>query len=249
MDYQPVLDTIAARHREILGDNLVGVYVHGSIAFGCFHWESSDIDWVTVVEHPLTGEQKLAMLEVLVRLWDQAPPKGFETSVVLLRHCQSFIHPCPYELHFSAAWLDRYHKDPTSLCDNKQKTDPDLAAHFTVIRHTGVVLYGRPVYEVFGEIKEEYYLDSIIGDIRNARADISQYPVYIILNLCRVAAYIKDHLILSKAQGGRWGEQNLPDRYRELISGALKNYETQASMSFDADRASEFSDYMLRLIQ
>ena len=33
-----LLDTVAGRYEEILGKNLVGIYAHGSLAFGCFSW-------------------------------------------------------------------------------------------------------------------------------------------------------------------------------------------------------------------
>ena len=33
---QSILDRITAGSREILGENLVGVYLHGSLAMGCF---------------------------------------------------------------------------------------------------------------------------------------------------------------------------------------------------------------------
>ena len=40
---------IHGEYQTILGDNLVGIYVHGSIAFGCFHEEKSDIDFIAVI--------------------------------------------------------------------------------------------------------------------------------------------------------------------------------------------------------
>ena len=43
-----LLDTVAGRYEEILGKNLVGIYAHGSLAFGCFSWERSDIDFLVV---------------------------------------------------------------------------------------------------------------------------------------------------------------------------------------------------------
>lgn len=45
MEYQEILRKIATAYTKILQDNLAGIYVHGSIAFGCFHWSKSDIDF------------------------------------------------------------------------------------------------------------------------------------------------------------------------------------------------------------
>ena len=79
-------------------------------------------------------------------------------------------------------------------------TDKDLAAHFTIIKACGIVLYGAGINEVFADVPRDKYIDSIWADIEGARAEILENPVYIILNLCRVAAFLKDNLILSKKQ-------------------------------------------------
>lgn len=40
-----LLNRIKISYQNILKDGLVGIYVHGSIAFECFHWDQSDIDF------------------------------------------------------------------------------------------------------------------------------------------------------------------------------------------------------------
>ena len=48
------LDDLQTRYTAILASNLVGMYVHGSIAMGCFKPDSSDIDVLVVVDQPLS---------------------------------------------------------------------------------------------------------------------------------------------------------------------------------------------------
>lgn len=79
-------------------------------------------------------------------------------------------------------------------------TDKDLAAHFKVIKSYGVVLYGANINDIFADVPGNDYIDSIWNDIREAGEDILENPVYIILNLCRVAAFLKDDLVLSKSR-------------------------------------------------
>lgn len=129
MDTQLLLDTLQHRFAATLGEILVGIYIHGSIAFGCFRWETSDIDLVVVVDSKIDAPTKLRLLEVLTSLLPQAPPKGFEMSVVHKENCLRFIYPTPYELHFSNHWLHAYRTDPLAICGDEVKTDPDLATH------------------------------------------------------------------------------------------------------------------------
>lgn len=174
-------------------------------------------------------------------------------SVVLERYCKKFVYPTPYELHFSNDCLKQYLENPLLLCNDDPKTDYDLAAHFTVITNAGVVLCGKPISEVFSDIPREEYLDSIRKDIENAREDMVDFPVNVILNLCRVYSYIRDGLVLSKAEGGQWGLINLPEKYHSLIAAMLDNYiqgtDTQ-SMAFCKDKTLQidFCEYMLNLI-
>ena len=88
-----LLDTVAGSYEEILGKNLVGIYAHGSLAFGCFSWERSDIDFLVVAKSALALNEKVALLDVLTRLEDKAPARGFEMSVVSEKDCRICTFP------------------------------------------------------------------------------------------------------------------------------------------------------------
>ena len=98
--------------------------------------------------------------------------------------------------------------------------------------------------EVFGDVPKEAYLDSIRQDVENAVEEVLDNPVYILLNLCRVAACVEENLILSKQQGGEWGLVHLPEKYHPLIQDALDAYQSDAVMKPDAARAREFCGEM-----
>lgn len=249
MEYQEILRKIATAYTKILQDNLAGIYVHGSIAFGCFHWSKSDIDFLAVVQTEPGLTEKRALIQTLLDLDKACPPKGFEMSVVLMRYCQNFVYPTPYVLHYSNAHRHRARTDLTAYCQEMNGTDVDLAAHFTVTRAVGIPLCGLPIETVFGPVPKKYYWESIYGDIKNAAEEILRDPVYIILNLCRVLAYQKEASILSKKGGGLWGIKTLPSRYRPPVESALFCYENGTPFSFDPAALSQFAAYMLAQIK
>lgn len=41
-----LISTFVDSTKDILGENLVGVYLHGSLAMGCFNPQRSDIDLI-----------------------------------------------------------------------------------------------------------------------------------------------------------------------------------------------------------
>ncbi len=242
--YGDLLDSVTLAAKDILGEALTGVYLHGSLTMGCFNPEKSDIDLILVINGEMTDRQKRQFMDTVVELNAQAPKKGLELSVVEEDVCRHFVYPTPFELHFSPAHLKWWQEDPEGYIQRMKGTDPDLAAHFTIIREYGIVLAGAAVEELFGEVPREAYLDSIRQDVENAGEDVLDNPVYVILNLCRVAACVEENLILSKQQGGEWGLTHLPERYSFLLQDALEAYRSDAVIAFDPALAQEFCKEM-----
>ena len=248
MEANAILERIRLEYERILGGNLAGIYVHGSLAFGCYNAAVSDIDFIVAVNEPPTQEEKCALIRVLLELDPVCPKKGLEMSVVLAKYCLEFVYPTPYELHFSVTHKARAVADIAEYCRTMNGTDKDLAAHFTVIRAVGYELCGTPVGTMFGEVPREAYIDSLFYDIGGAVEDIADAPVYVTLNLCRVIAYLQSGVVMSKKQGGEWGICHLPKRYHAVISSALAAYTRVGSATADARLSREFAKYAMEVI-
>lgn len=248
MEYKNLIDQITKTCKNIFWGNLSGVYLHGSIAMGCFNPNKSDIDLIIVIKDDITDDQKLEFMKQVVKLNEKAPKKGLELSIVKNEVCHRFVYPTPFVMHFSPMHLEWFHKDPVGYVKNMKGIDKDLAAHFTIIRRYGIVLYGAAISETFSEVPREDYIDSIWDDIQNAKEDILNDAMYIILNLCRALAYIKEGLVLSKVQGGEWGRKNTPSDYYELIQSALDCYTSDTNIIVEKEKAIAFAEYMLEKI-
>ena len=237
------------RSENILRENLVGVYLHGSSVMGCFNPQKSDIDLIIVVDRPLSDPEKRAYMEMVVGLNASAPAKGIEMSVVLRNVCKPFVYPTPYELHFSAGHLDWYRDDPDDYIRRMNGTDKDLAAHFTIINHRGKCLCGAPIEDVFAEVPKADYMDSIRFDVEGAAEEITEYPMYLTLNLARVLAYKEDGLVLSKKEGAEWALERLPAEYRPLVADALREYTESAEVAYDNALAVRYAEYATERIR
>lgn len=233
----------------ILRDNLSGVYLHGSAVMGCFNPRKSDIDLIVVVERPVSDPVKRAYMDMVVRYNALGPAKGIEMSVVLRSVCRPFVYPTPYELHFSAGHLAWYEEDPDGYIREMNGVDKDLAAHFTVINKRGRCLYGPPVKEMFAEVPGSDYMDSLWYDVEGAPEEITEYPMYLTLNLARVLAYREEGLVLSKKEGAEWALRKLPAEYRPLIEDALREYSESAEIVYDKALAVRYAAYAVERIR
>ena len=245
MEFQEVVDGVVEMCVGILGTDLTGVYLHGSMAMGGFHVDKSDIDLIVVVESDMADVQKMDFMKGVVRLNERGPAKGLEISVVKREVCKPFVYPTPFELHFSKIHLQAFLDNPDNYISGMKGLDWDLAAHFTVIGRYGITLIGKEISDVFGMVPEEDYVDSIWRDVKNARKEIVNDPVYFTLNLCRVLAFLRENLCLSKEKGGEWGLENMAEEYRPLVRQALEAYRTGKDMQAEEVMAVRFADYAL----
>lgn len=249
-EYNNLISDFITQSQHILGDNLTGIYLHGSAAMGCFNAQKSDIDLLVVVKADMSKETKRQYMDMVVSLNERAPEKGIEMSIVKESVCNPFVYPTPFELHFSIAHLDWYKSNPEDYVERMKGTDKDLAAHFTITYHRGKTLYGKEIKEVFAEVSSEAYMDSIWADIEDAKEDIIENTMYITLNLCRVLAYKMEGLILSKQEGGEWAVKCLEKpEYKEMISEALQEYRIGETMHVNDSVATGFAEYMLEHIK
>ena len=244
-----LLRNTAAAYENILGENLAGFYVHGSLALGCFRWAISDLDFLVVAHRAPNLKEKMDLVQQLMDTLNQAPSKGYEMSVVTMENCARVSHPMPFELHFSSAHLDACRSDFAAYCDKSRGKDPDLAAHVRVTRFRGVALFGPPASEMFAPIERADYLNSIWLDVQDAQNGIGENPVYYALNLCRALAAAEEDLALSKAQGGLWGIERLPDEWMQFPRGALAAYCRDEAFSPEDAALRAFARYMLKRLQ
>ncbi len=238
-DADKLVQYIKEKYQEILKENLTGIYLHGSLAANCFHWEKSDIDLLVVVNEEPSVEKKIALVETLYALEKDAPPAGFEMSVVLAADCKAPQPPMPYVLHYSKMWTAEYEKDPRGYCERMHGTDPDLTTHILSLHAYGETVLGQGVNRVFGSIKKEDAMEAIRADLSDAAESLDKNPVYVVLTLCRALAYFREGLVLTKKSGGEWAIKNLHHRYQGVIQAALNAYNESREMYFDRERAED----------
>ncbi len=245
---ESILRGFTEQSKNILKDDLTGIYLHGSAVMGCFNPEKSDIDLIIVVERPLSDSVKREYMDMVIGFNALGPAKGIEMSIVLRSVCRPFVYPTPFELHFSAMHLDRYKEDPDDYIRRMKGTDKDLAAHFTIINRRGICLYGAPVPDVFAEVPRADYMDSILYDVSEAQEDITRDTMYLTLNLARVLAFQQEGLVLSKKEGGEWAIDHLPKEYHPLIADALREYTESAVITYDDALARRYAEYVINRI-
>ncbi|TLS38039.1 nucleotidyltransferase domain-containing protein [Pseudalkalibacillus caeni] len=98
---QQQLNELNKRLIDILGNDLTGIYLHGSLAMGCFNPARSDIDILAVSSSSLSFKQKETLLDYLLEISNN--PHPLEISVLSEASLHPWKHPSPFEFHYSEA--------------------------------------------------------------------------------------------------------------------------------------------------
>jgi predicted nucleotidyltransferase len=228
--------------KSILRENLVGVYLHGSLAMGGFVPGQSDVDVMVVAENALSDAQKESLAKSCLSLSKEIDGKGLEISVILRRYAEHPVYPMPFEFHYSETWRSKFENGQIGPFPNR---DPDLSAHLRVISERGITLFGKPINKVFGAISDEDYLKALLYDLEDIQKSLMNNPVYYILNLCRIMAFIQTRKVMSKKEGGEWYLAN-EKAFKKLVKQALKCYLLNLKPNFDSDELKEFAKYALQ---
>ena len=212
-------------------NNLIGVYLHGSLAMGCFQPGGSDLDVLVLLEHSPTPDHRRRWAELLLQISDA--PSPIEISFLHRSQYSPWLHPTPYDFHFSKDWRAQMENQLAAgdgyAWEEAEGTDVDLAAHFTVARRRGVRLCGELIGAALPDVPWMDYWDSISRDVLWAYQRGADNPIYLVLNCCRVWAAADEQLVLSKAEGAVWAEQRLPPAQVEIVAAALALYTGQAT--------------------
>lgn len=231
---------------EILGERLVGLYLHGSLAMGCFHPERSDIDLIGVSEGGLFPEEARELAGRFLTL--SGEPSPLEFHLLSTEDLATWRFPTPFRFHYSEGWRERYTQAvATGELPPMPETDPDLAAHLMVLHLRGVVLRGPEIAETFPQVAHRDYLTAVLADAREAAEQIVTNPVSGVLNLCRVWLYATGRQVTSKAEGGEWvlARAALAPAHRALIHLALARYRGESQhLAFDPEALRSFATEM-----
>ena len=236
----------------ILNGNYIGLYLHGSLAMGGFNPKSSDIDILVITKESIGSEVKRELIRLFLLVSNS--PYPIEISFISKNQLRQWQHPCPFELHYSEFWRERYTKEllngTSHLVNGDVRTDADLAAHITIINSRGICIEGSPIGKVFPLVPRSDYLTSILADYQECLVRLEEDPIYCSLNFIRVYWYLKEGVISSKQEAGIWAIKEMPKEIGATIKKVLSCYsDTKDICTFDQGELTRLREYIEELMQ
>jgi hypothetical protein len=220
-DVNGVLNLLLHRVSAILGLQLIGMYLYGSLSSGDFDPTSSDIDFAVVTEQDLTTEMVSALEKMHIDIWASglkwaAKLEGAYMPKSLIRRHDPSGLPCPavnegafYVARLGSDWIIQRH----------------------IIRECGIILSGPnpktlidPVspaeirQAVHGVLGEWWFPMLENPDWLGKRG--SEYHAYAVISMCRALHALRYGVIVSKPVAAKWAQTEFGE-WGALIEKAL----------------------------
>lgn len=222
-DVNDILAGLADELQETLQDQLVGLYLTGSLTYGDFDKGSSDIDFLAVLTQQLSDEQLEQVKQIHEHKASEFPEwaKRIEGSYItneMLANDNPPEQPRPY---VNNAKMNSY------------RYGNEWVLNLYVLHECGIALVGPAAKDFFPKISiervREFSKKDLHDDWQSKLDDLkafdhegyepSHIQAYAILTMCRVLHRAKNENVASKRVASAWVKENYP-QWRELIEKA-----------------------------
>lgn len=213
-----VVQVIQQQLPQVLGQHLVGVYLYGSLVWGDFDEDISDIDMLVV----LHGDVDEALFRTL-DIFHQSLAVQFPTwnDRIELAYIST-----------AALATFRTQRSPIAVISpgepfNIKDAGLDWLINWYTIRTQSQALYGPAQSAVMPDISEQEFRDGVRlqvdewGDWVVHTRESRPYQAYCVLTMCRALYAWQEGVQTSKRVAAEWAMQALPDQ-AQIISNALE---------------------------
>ncbi|THF67976.1 DUF4111 domain-containing protein [Deinococcus sp. Arct2-2] len=213
------LDHLLAEQQAILGPNLVGLYLRGSLALGDFDPETSDVDALCITDQPLSASECAELAAMHARLFASGQPYCRELEVAYLPRV-SAKYWRPEEQHPT---LSRGGGE----LEWKTHHENWVVERWAVL-HGQSRLFGPDPQTLVAPVSEAQIRRAVLHRLQDWRAFALTphdpgwghrgHAIYAAETMCRIAHTLSTGQLGSKPAAVRWALSTFPEPWQTLIS-------------------------------
>jgi hypothetical protein len=242
-DLADLLEVMATDFSAILRENLVGIYLWGSLTYQAFDEACSDVDCIGVTRRDL-DEREFSELD------DWFKNKG-EHNRWVKRIDMRFV-------------IDQEFLDESSRCCGFYHYTGKLVRHgsdgnpiiWMNVGTSGITLWGKDAKLIAPQVSDQCLNDALLLELNYLKEDLACntgdrsdkafiHNAYAVLTACRILYSARHRALVSKDQAYGWAMETVPPIWRATILGARENRlknrgSTTPELEEDAMRFVEF---------
>jgi len=247
-DVNILLDDLLTSVQDILGRQLVGAYLFGSLANGGFD-EDSDIDVLMVTRKAIDDDQFAELSAMHDRLFAIDSPWAIqlEVSYIPVRALRRYdptdnVHP-----HVDRGYEERLHR---------MVHDEAWLVQRHVLRQRGITLLGPPPETLIDPVTPDQLREAMRNHLRDWTSHLLAEPdafarrggqSYTVLSLCRILYTIDHGDVVSKQVAAHWAQRTLDPCWTSLIEGVWhgRHHPNEKAATKDVQATIAFIHYAL----
>jgi hypothetical protein len=243
-DLSGLLHAMAADFSAILRENLVGLYLWGSLTHDAFDAACSDVDLVAVTQRDLD------------------PREFSELDAWFANKKQRNRWVARIDLRFV---IDHEFLDKSSRCCGFYHHTGELTRHgsdgnpiiWINVAQSGITLCGKDAKLVAPHVSDQCLNDALLLELAYLKEDLTSnignrsdkafiHNAYAVLTACRILYSANHKALASKEQAYRWAMETVPPTWRPVLRTAKENRQKNAGsttpqLEQDALRFVEFA--------
>jgi len=210
--------------RDVLGQDAIGAYPHGSTATGRLQ-PHSDVDVLVVSSRATTADEKRALIDQLLRVSGRGDPSGQARSIELTIVVESEIRPWRYPPRFDFQYGDWLRAEfERGELTPWEAPNPDLAPLITMARQGSRSLFGPPPTDLFDPVPRHDLDAAIVEGIPGLLSDLDDDTTNVVLTFARISTTLATGAIRSKDGAADWALARLPEEHRPVLARARAVY-------------------------
>ena len=200
--------------QNILGTDLLGVYLYGSTVLGGLQ-KYSDIDLLVVSNRSTTTEEKTELVKDLLQIsgiYMKSAKPPIEMTIVV----KSDINPWRYPPHFDfqyGEWL-RLEFKAGNLEPWPNKEMPHLAIMLTQLLLAHKILFGPNPTQLISKVPYQDFIAATIDSFDSLMNDLDWDTRNVLLTFARIWKTVTTDSISSKPTAAAWAIDRLPKNYQ-----------------------------------
>jgi len=217
------LDALVALVRDVLGDELLGAYLHGSSGTGRLQ-PTSDTDVLVVTAAPMSAAQRGGLVAGILPLSGQRATGGrarpVELTVVVASDLRPWRYP-PVEDFLYGEWERAAYEAGTLPV---RRENADLATLVTMALAADRPLLGPPPASLLDPVPPHDLVRAVIAGIPGLFDDLEDDTRNVLLTLARILVTVETGTLVAKDEAAEYAIARLPVAHHAVLRRALDAY-------------------------
>ncbi len=206
--------------KEILGQDLLSVYLYGSSILGGLQ-KYSDIDLLVVSDRSTTHEEKTKLATSLLQIsgvYMKSTKLPIEMTIVEKAEINPWHYPPNFDFQYGD-WL-RKQFESGIIEQRSTKAMPDLALLITQVLLASKTLLGADPDQLLCKVPYKDFMIATTDALHNLMSELNSDTRNVLLTFARIWSTVGTDAIRSKPAAADWAIDRLPEQYHPVMKRA-----------------------------